>query len=106
MRSIANTAVLLAFVLSVGACGLASDMADAQKNADAVALGLERELGVKPLIGWNIHNGTLRHVNVSFPVESVAKMNVGDLDAKVRAAVNRGFEKPPEQVVVSTVSSR
>ncbi len=85
-------------------CGMVSDLAETQKKADAIALALAKEIGVKPVVGWNIHNGTLTHVNVQFPVEGVAKLPVGELDARVRAVVTKSFEKPPAQLVVSTFS--
>ena len=87
-------------------CGLFQDMAATQKKSEAVAIALEKDLGVKPLVGWNIHNGILTNVNVTFPVESVAKLPVGELDARVRAIVLKSFEKPPEQLVVSTFSKK
>lgn len=56
-------------------------------KSNAIALTLEQELGVKPMVGWKIHSGALTHVNEQFPVEGVAKLPVGGLDAKVRAIV-------------------
>lgn len=87
-------------------CGMVSDLAETQKKADAIAIALEKELGAKPMVGWNIHNGTLTHVNVQFPVEGVAKLPVGELDARVRAVVVKSFDKPPERLVVSTISTQ
>ena len=90
----------------LSACGMIGDMTEAQKKSETVALALEKETGVKPFVGWNIHNGTLTNVTVSFPMEGVSKLTIGELDAKVRAAVTRSFEKPPEQLVVSSFSKQ
>jgi hypothetical protein len=87
-------------------CGVVSDITDAQRRSEAIALELEKDMGVKPFVGWNIHNGTLTNVTVSFPVEGVAKLSVGDLNARVRKAVAQSFEKPPEHLVVSTFSKQ
>ena len=99
---------MLALVCAAGlaGCGMVSDIAETQKKSEAVALALEKELGAKPLVGWNIHNGRLTNVQVSFPLESVSRLEVGALEAKVRAVVTRSFEKPPEQLVVSTFSGK
>jgi hypothetical protein len=43
-----------------------SDMTEAQKKSETIALALEKEIGVRPFAGWNIHNGTLTNVTVSF----------------------------------------
>src|SRR5882762_9609226 len=101
-----KTVVSLVVAAALAGCGMVSDMAETQKKSEAIALALEKELGVKPFVGWNIHNGSLTNVNVSFPVESVAKLAVGELAAKVRVVVSQSFEKPPEQLVVSTFSKK
>ena len=66
---------------------------------------LEKELGAKPDVSWNISSGTFTDMNVVFPVASVSGMSVGDLEAKVLAAVTKSFGKPPEQLVVSSSRS-
>jgi hypothetical protein len=96
----------LLFCVLLTSCGMVSDMAEVQKKSEAISVALEKELGVKPFVGWNIHNGTLTNVNVNFPLDGVAKLTAGDLDAKVRAVVSQHFEKPPEQLVVSTFSKQ
>src|SRR5262249_31652085 len=99
-------AVSLIAVTMLAACNVVEEMAETKKQGDAVAVALEKDVGAKPTVGWNIRNGTLQNVNVTFPADSVAALTVGDLTARVRAAVDRGFEKPPVQVVVSTYSAR
>ncbi len=85
-------------------CGMASDVMETQKKSDAIALALEKEVGVKPQIAWEIQNGTLAHINVQFPVDGVANLPIGELVSKVRTAVTTSFDKPPQQLVVSTFS--
>ena len=103
----ANPLVLVFVGVSLlSACGMIGDMTEAQEKSETVALELEKETGVKPFVGWNIHNGTLTNVTVSFPMEGVSKLTVGELDAKVRAVVTRSFEKMPEQLVVSSFSKQ
>ena len=86
-------------------CGMVQDMVNVQKNSEAIAVSLEKELGTKPLVGWNIQNGTVTNVNVTFPLEAVSQIPVGELEAKVRASVLKRFEKPPGQLVVSVIST-
>lgn len=85
-------------------CDMASSIAETQRKSDAVALALEQEVGVKPQIGWKVNNGTLTHIDVHFPADGVANLPVGELVGKVRTAVTRNFEKPPQQLVVSAFS--
>jgi len=87
-------------------CEMVQDLAEAQHKSEAVALALEKEVGAKPVVGCNIRNGTLTNVTVTFPLERVSDLAVGELEAKVRAAVLRGFDKPPEQLTVSVYSNQ
>src|SRR5258705_11799337 len=100
LRITEGFALVLLTALALCGCGMVQDMAESQKKSDAIAVSLEKELGIKPLVGWNINNGTLTYVNVTFPLDGVSKLAVGELEAKVRAIVLNSFEKPPEQLVV------
>lgn len=75
-------------------CGMASDVMETQKKSDAIASALEKEIGVKPQIAWEMQ----------FPVDGVANLPIGELVSKVRTAVTTSFDKPPQQLVVSTFS--
>ena len=87
-------------------CGMTAEMADAQHKADTVATSMESEFGTKPFVGWMVANGTLATVTVTFPVSAVAKMPVGELEAKVRAEVTKHFDKAPQSLNVMVTSSR
>src|SRR4051812_17264766 len=84
LRITEGLALVLLASLALCGCGMVQDMAEFQKRSDAIAVSLEKELGIKPLVGWNIYNGTLTDVNVVFPLEGVSKLPVGELEAKVR----------------------
>jgi hypothetical protein len=101
-----STLVAFFVAISLLGCGLASDMAETQKRAEAVAIALEKEVGVKPFVGWNIHNGKLTNVNISFPLEGVGKLTAAELHAKATAAASANFDKAPEQLVVATFSKK
>jgi hypothetical protein len=106
MTRVRTIALSLIAVTTLAACNVVEEMTETKKQGDAVAVVLEKEIGAKPQVGWNIMNGRLQNVNVVFPADSVAAMGVGDLNARVRAAVDNGFATPPVQVVVSTFSAR
>jgi len=97
--------LLLCAAIGAG-CGVVADLAESQKKSEEFAVALEKELGVKPFVGWNINNGTLTNVNVNFPLEGVARLAAGELHAKVRTVVSRHFGKAPEQLIVSTFSTK
>jgi hypothetical protein len=80
-------------------------MLDVKKKADSVATALEAQLGAKPSIGFNIRNDVLSDVTVSFPLAGVRNLSVSELEAKVSAEVKKGFERAPQQLIVSVVST-
>jgi hypothetical protein len=93
------TVVLISLVLS--GCNFVESMKETQAQADAAAELLEKEVGTKPFMGWNIHNGTLTNVNVIFEGSKVAALPVSELEAKVRRAVTASFKQQPKQLIVS-----
>ncbi len=92
----------LSFVLT--GCNLVDNIAETQKQADATALILEKQIGTKPKIGWDIDNGTLMRLNVSFETAKISAFSVADIESKVRQATLEGFTKKPKELVVSFIS--
>jgi hypothetical protein len=76
-------------------------MSEVQAQANATAMVLERDIGVKPLVTWGIHNTTLTNINVVFQGSRVSGLSVGDLESKVRKAIAANFKQEPKQLVVS-----
>jgi major membrane immunogen (membrane-anchored lipoprotein) len=92
--------VLVGTVL-LAACGAFSSMAELEGQSSATADALQKDLGVKPHIGWHYYNGKLTNVNVNFDFEKVELLTVGQLESRVRAAVVSNFKDKPEQIIVS-----
>ena len=61
----------------------------------AVAADLERDIGVKPGVGFNCHNGNLQSVTVTFPKVYVGKP-LDELAGTVREVVAREFKQTPQ----------
>jgi hypothetical protein len=98
MRRIAPLAI--STVLLVG-CGFVKSMVATQKQANLVADALEKQLGSRPFVAWNVQNDTLARVDVIFKGSDVGKMTVAELEPVVRNAVARGFTKQPQQLLIS-----
>ena len=98
MRRIAPLLVIA--VLLVG-CGFVKSMVATQKQANLVADTLEKQIGSRPFVAWNVYNDTLARVDVIFKGSAVAKMTVSELEPIVRDAVARGFTKQPRQLLIS-----
>lgn len=87
--------------LILAACGVFGSMAEIGAQSSATEDAIEKDLGVRPFIGWNVRNGALANVNVTFEQGKVEGMSIGELETHVRAAVSAHFKERPLQLVVS-----
>lgn len=87
-------------VVLLGSCNVVESFTEVQSQAEAAATVLEKELGTKPAVGWNIHNAVLTNVNVIFDVTKVSQLSVGELEARVQKAVAGNFKLQPKQLIV------
>ena len=94
-------ALLLSSALTLGGCGFAESFQETQAQSETVAAQLEKELGFKPMVGWNIRNNNLANVNVVFESRHVENVTIGQLTPAVRRAVDAGFKRQPQQLLIS-----
>jgi hypothetical protein len=92
---------ILAAALLLGACNVVESLTEMKSQADAAAVLLEKDVGTKPLMGWNIHNGKFTNLNVTFDGSKVAALSVRELELKVRKAVGSTFKEQPRELLVS-----
>ena len=99
VRGVAMRKIVAILVLAAGlaACGAISTLVDGFKFAKAVENDLEQDIGLRPTVGFNWHNGRLVVVTVAFPRLYDAKP-VRELADLVRAAVRKEFKQTPENV--------
>src|SRR3977135_412924 len=93
-----------AFIVAVtlAGCNFVGAMSEIQSQANAAASALEKDLGVRPLVGWNWNNGALTNVNFVFEGSKVAHLQVSQLKAKVEQAVAANFKQKPYGITIST----
>lgn len=72
MRSLA----ILAAALLLGACNAIESLKEVHTQAEAAAALLEKDVGTRPLMGWNVHNGTFTNLNVVFDGAKVGTLSV------------------------------
>jgi hypothetical protein len=90
-----------ALALLLSACNVVESLKEVQSQADAAAVLLEKDVGTKPLMEWNVRNGTFANLNVVFDGPKVRALSVQDLESRVRKAVSVSFKEQPKQLVVS-----
>jgi hypothetical protein len=80
-------------------CGQVNTLVNGFKYANAVTSAIEQEMGVKPQVGFNWHNGRLVSVTVQFPDLYQGKP-LTELAGRVRAIVEKEFQQKPDNIIL------
>ena len=101
MRYVTQIAAAFVAISLLAACDFVGSMSQIQAQAEAAAVALEKDVGVKPMVGWNWNNGTLTNVNFMFDGRKVANLQVSELETRVRKVIAAHFKQQPSQIIVS-----
>jgi hypothetical protein len=85
---------------SLAGCGAVDLISSGLKYAKAVETDLQRATGVKPEVGFNWRNGSLRSVTVTFPRVYAGKP-LDELAGMVREVVAKDFKQTPGTIVLA-----
>jgi hypothetical protein len=92
-----GAALLLATV--VCGCDVVSSVKEGMTWSNETAAAIEKQVGVRPQVGFNYQNGQLVTVTIQFG--SVPSVDVPELEKIARAAVLETFKKEPTYLIVS-----
>jgi hypothetical protein len=87
-------------VILLAGCDIASGMKDGLKYSELAAKDLEKNIGIKPFVGFNLNNGKLTTVSITFPSIPSPKQ-LEEISQLVEKAVKYNFKQEPEQIVIS-----
>ena len=90
---------IAALSLALTQCGQVNTLVNGFKYANAVASALEQEMGAKPQVGFNWHNGRLLSVTVQFP-DLYQRKPLAELAGRVRAVVEKEFQQKPDNIIL------
>ena len=96
-----TTRISLSIAIALCGCDVVSSVKDGIAQSTQAATAIEKQVGAKPDVGFNYHNGALTAVTIQFG--SVPSMNIVELEKVARAAVVEAFKKEPTKLVVSFV---
>jgi hypothetical protein len=93
--------VISIVVLAAGlaGCGVAEVISNGLAYSSAVETDLMQATGIKPQVGFNWSNGSLRSVTVTFP-QVYAGKPLAELADTVRTVVAREFKETPDTIVL------
>ena len=89
------TLMLSASLLFLG-CGAVGDMKDMFAKQGLVQEAIKENYGLQSQVGWNMHNGVLKQVTVTFSADEVHDKKVSELEVIVQEAVYGAFESTPQ----------
>ena len=98
--NICKTIAIAFLASSLAGCGVVDLVSKGMSYANAVAADLERDIGLKPEVGFNWHNGNLQSVSVTFPKVYVGKP-LDELAGTVREVVVKEFKQSPDTIVLA-----
>jgi len=93
--------VLATLSTSLGGCNMVNAVKEGIEQSEAAASSIEKQVGVKPDVGFNFQNGSFSAATVVF--SSVPSASLPELEKISRKAVVSSFKSEPERLVVSFV---
>lgn len=87
--------------LSLCGCDMVAAVKDGMAQSEAAATAIEKQVGVKPQVGFSYHNGSFTAATIQFP--SVPSASLPEVEKVSRKAVLASFKGEPESLVVSFV---
>ena len=96
--NIRKTIAIVLLASSLAGCGVVDLISKGLSYSNAVAADLERDIGLKPEVGFNWHNGNLQ--SVTFPKVYVGKP-LDELANSVREVVVKEFKQTPDTIVLA-----
>ena len=93
--------VSVAMALMIASCGMVESFGEMQKQTEKTSAAIEKAVGIKPQIGWNIQNGKLVEVNVYFGQFGDESITVTELKKEIKNMVAENMEQMPQQLLVS-----
>jgi hypothetical protein len=99
--------ILLGLVLGIAltGCDTVEDMRDMLDTQEQLRGIIKEEIGVEPLVGFNMNNGVLIDVSITLNADDVADKSVSELVRIARSAVKRSFESKPRAIYIQMATT-
>jgi hypothetical protein len=99
LARLSSACALVAALWLFAGCDMVSQMQDGMTRSAAVAESIQRQVGKKPQVGFNFHNGSFTQATVQFA--DVPSTPLPELEKIVRAAVVSEFKDEPLSLVIA-----
>jgi len=95
---------LLAAGLLLFGCGVVEDMKGMFEQAQLLSKMIKDKHGWDAQVGWNISNGKLTQVTVTFQSNEVREQKVATLENAVVEVIGKAFQSKPEVIYLQIAS--
>ena len=96
--------LVLSIAVLLAGCSAFEDMAGLMEKQALVQKAIKDKYGWETLVGWNMHNGTLTQVTVSFDAAQVRSETVARLEEAAKSGVAAAFQSKPQVIYVQVAS--
>jgi len=95
------TRILPAILLCVGAmgCDMVSSLKESLEQSNQVADAIQKQVGVRPLVGFAYDNRAFTKVTVQF--QAIPDQSLVEIEKISRSAVRAAFQGEPEQLEIA-----
>ena len=83
------------------ACSVMESFQEMNKKTEKLSEEIQKVIGTKPTIGWNIENTRLTNLNIYFESLENENISVATLKKTIGDVVREQMEKMPEELVIS-----
>lgn len=91
----------LTILLSLISCNAVNDMKGMFEKQAQVQGFIKNKSGLSCQVGWNMHNGVLTKVTVSFNADEVRDKKVSELESLAIEAIKDSFASKPRAINVN-----
>ena len=94
----------VAILVLLSGCDALQDMSGFMEKQALVQKAIKDRYGWDTMVGWNIHNGTLTQVTVTFNSVQVRRETVAHLEKAAHSGVAAAFKSTPKVIYVQVAS--
>ena len=90
----------------LSACNVVDELQDMVAQQEQLSREVSKEFGMDAVVGWNINNGILTQITVSFQTDKVITASVSEIQEKVEKLVHAKFDKKPKIIIVQFIKTQ
>lgn len=84
---------------------MVDELQDMVEQQEKLSRQMSKEFGMEAIVGWNINNGVLTQVTVSFQTDQVITASVAEFQEKAEKLIYANFDKKPKMIIIQFINT-